>query len=245
MFDSTQGRFLQRDRFRADGMNLYAAYFVPDATDPSGWKKEAELGQQVIVGAIKGGRTSTDQGDKDVQDEYKDKKIRPEEKVAIDCLSYGAKDFYDCLKKKYDSCRDKLKGKPEAEVQKKCCIRKLVQLGHATAGLGGQEGFDKLRPEQVKELKKMMCKGATILVAGCKAFDNQGPYAPHLGLALLLTESGGTYQGYPGLVGGVWPWETPEGDAKKNKMTSIPVTPGEKEAQVREKMEKESKAYWK
>jgi hypothetical protein len=246
MFDATLGRFLQRDPVGAWGDPIsdgnaysYVGGIPADWTDPSG------LGQQVVVGAIKYGKDTKDPGDKDIQDEYKDAdKIRAteKEKVTLDCLSYGAKDFYDCLKKKYDSCRAKHKGKPEADVQKECCIEKLVHLGHATAGLGGQEGFNKLKADQVKELKKMMCKGATIFVGGCKAFHNEGAYAAHLGLAMLLTESGGTYQGYPGLVGGVWPWETPQGDQTKNKKGSITITPGEAEGKVREKMEGARKA---
>jgi hypothetical protein len=249
MFDATLGRFLSRDPTGAwggpnDDGNAYCYVGGSPATeaDPSG------LGQVVVVGAIKYGKNSKDPGDKDVQEEYKDAdKIRQmeKEKVTIDCLSYGAKDFYDCLKRKYDNCRQKLKGKPEAEIQKECCVEKLVHLGHATAGLGGTEGFEKLNPEQRTELKKMMCKGATVLVAGCKAFHSEGAYAAHLGLALLLTESGGTYQGYPGLVGGVWPWESAAEHPEKNKMTPIPIAPGEKEAKVREKMEGVRGAYGK
>jgi hypothetical protein len=247
MFDATLGRFLSRDPAGSwsDAINDGNAYCYVGG-NPADWADPSGLGQQVVVGAIKYGKDTKDPGDKDIQDEYKDAdKIRQTEKenVTLDCLSYNAKDFYDCLKKKYDSCRQKNKGKPEADVQKACCIEKLVHLGHATAGLGGREGFDKLKAEQVNELKKMMCKGATIFVGGCKALHNQGDYAAHLGLAMLLTESGGTYEGYPGLVGGVWPWETPQGDKNKNKKSPITIQPGQTEAQVQGQMEKIRKDY--
>lgn len=216
-YDSGKGRFLQQDALQyADGMNLYA--YVGDqplfSVDPYG------LGQELVIAALKG-RTADQGDDADIKKMIANSKIKDKF-----CESRSAQAFYQCMKKKYDDCMKK----PRATVQE-CCISKLVRVGHAGSGLGGEEDFANLRPAQITDLKKTLCRDAEVHETGCFGFDlGRGIYRLHL--ALLLQESGGTYIAYPGgtLTSSIYPDVKPA-NASQNP-NRIQVKKGDTKAAV-------------
>lgn len=146
--------------------------------------------------------------------------------------SKSASDFYQGIKKAHDDCIASKKNDD-------CCIKHLTVDGHSTAGLGGGEGFDKLTAAQIKDLKSMLCKGATITFLGCRAFNTKKwpQYKTHLSLAMLLTESGGTYEGYGSTTTGLYP-NVVSSDPNEKTPTQVSVPAGATEADVQASFDK-------
>jgi hypothetical protein len=147
--------------------------------------------------------------------------------------SKSAADFYNGVKKIYDSCVEK-------HTCDDCCIKKLVLDGHSTAGLGGGEGFEKLTAAQIKGLKNMLCKDATIADYGCFAFDLKQflpQYKLHLDLAMLLSEKGGTYEGFISMTQQLYP-NVVSSDPNEKKPTRVPIHKGAKEDDVKKAFKK-------
>jgi hypothetical protein len=231
MYDTTLGRFISRDPIGVWGepRDFGNAYeYVGD--EPSAWSDAYGLGQQVVVGAIKYGKDSTDAVDKDLM------------KSTTHCKSYSAVDFYNCVNNKYVACMKSSTKATEAEKKKECCIEKLVRDGHSLAGLGGQEGFDKIK-DKIPTLKNELCPDAVIVEAGCYGYDytKHEIYVTHIELAMLLTQSGGTYKGWAGGTQGLYPDvspSTPKNPNEENKAFETPISPGESREKVKEKFDK-------
>jgi hypothetical protein len=178
----------------------------------------------IIVGAIK----HPDPKDQDGVDQG------IENGTQFDVKSKSAKDFYDGIKKIYDACVEKHPNDAEA-----CCIKKLVLDGHSTAGLGGGETLDNLTAAEIADLKKMLCKDATIVVLGCFAFHlNTFPqYKLHLDLAMLLAEKGGTYEGYQSMTRKLYP-KVESTDPNEKKPSKLRIPKGAKEDDVKKGFKK-------
>ncbi|MBE3096934.1 MAG: hypothetical protein IMZ44_07360 [Planctomycetes bacterium] len=242
MYHPTLGRFVQRDPGPegtavplrigqrglggqyADGMNLfeYCAGGATGARDPLG------LGQTVRIGCILG-------KDKDKVDNI----IR--ESPNLDAKPRNASEFYDALWNKYQDCMQKSQKPTRAEKHCECCIEHLIRYGHSTAALGGKEGFDKLRPQQVVDLMNIFCVKATITELGCFAFRYGEPkeYKYHVDNASLLARNGGTYEGYVGMPGYLGTGSEGYPDVKppeaEKALTQVQINPGEDAASLKRK----------
>jgi hypothetical protein len=243
MYHPTLGRFVQRDPGPegtvvplrigqrglgwqyADGMNLfeYCAGGATGAHDPLG------LGQTVRIGCIKG-RDKDDKVDKVIK-----------ESPNLDAKTRNAREFYDALWNKYQDCMQRSQKPTREEKHCECCIEHLIRYGHSSAALGGGQGFNKLRPQQVADLKNIFCVKATITELGCFAFRYGEPkeYIYHVDNASLLAGTGGTYEGYVGMP--TYVGTTSEGypdvkppDAEK-AMTQVQIKPGEDAASLKRK----------
>ena len=208
------------------------------------------MGIRVVVGAIKY-KNSKDPGDR---------AIAAAEEGVYTVKSLSAADFFKGLQKAVLDCQKEKRIKkidreelaeelqlPEAErevleeleeaadeeVSDACCIEQLTVDGHASAGLGGEQGFDKLTKSQKADLQDWLCPNATIIIEGCFAFDftraEVPVYAYHLELALLLSKKGGTYRGFKGETAGrhpeTFPVDQEEGQGRED-MTKVSIRKG-------------------
>src|SRR5262249_10146738 len=124
----------------------------------------------------------------------------------------------------------------EGERDDDCCIEHLILDGHSSACLGGGEGLDRLTAAEVTDLKSMLCKGATISELGCYAFNLiliQPQYRLHLGLAMLLADKGGTYEGYKDSTTGLHP-DVVSSNPNETQPTQVAIPQGATEDQVKQ-----------
>jgi len=246
------GRFLSRDPIGySSDLNLYE--YVSD--DPTNTVDSDGMGQEVVIGAILG-KKANDEGDSTIREAIKKKKeaddiekqtgFRPPGFPSADiCESNSSTDFYKCISTRYKACAVKLQRmkKTDAQIKEECCISKIVRFGHASAGLGREAST--FGEAETKALKSMLCKNPVVMDAGCYAFEFQVADRPGYGaritLALLLTELGGTYQGYPGALStsGIYPDLEPEPPKKdpqaQNTLRTIQIEKGESAASIKEK----------
>jgi hypothetical protein len=149
-----------------------------------------------------------------------------------DIKSDSARNFYDGIKRLRDACIEK-------NGADKCCIEHLILDGHSTAGLGGREGLDKLTAPEIANLKSWLCKNATISMYGCFSFNLTlfPEYKLHLDMAMLLSEGGGTYEGFISTTQGLYP-NVKSSDKDEKKPTKVPIPKGTTEDDVKKSFKK-------
>jgi hypothetical protein len=161
-----------------------------------------------------------------------------EESALIHVRSTSAKAFYDGVKRMYDRCIANSRKTTAAEKHQECCLSKLARYGHSSAGLGGAEGFEKLDQVQIQNIRMMFCANAKFVEYGCYAFslDSLPIYISHLHYADLLTESGGSYEGYLGMALYGYPFPNIfSSRSDETTMTSLPVEKGEAKSELEKK----------